>query len=41
MHADALVAFGDCRKQRSNSQISLLAEDVQRHGAVFSATPAK
>jgi len=41
VHADALAAPSDCRKQRRNSQISLLTEHVKRHGAVFPATPAK
>src|SRR6267154_439408 len=41
MHADALVTFGHGRQQRGNPQLFLLAQNVQRHGAIFAATPTK
>ncbi len=41
VHDDAVVGFGDGGEQGEDSEMFLLEQRVQRHGAVFAAAPAE
>src|SRR5579883_890227 len=41
VHADAVVALGDRRKERGHAEFPPAAQNVQRHGAVLAAAPAE
>jgi hypothetical protein len=41
VHGDAVVAFRDGSEKRYDSEMLLLEQRVQRHGAVFAAAPAE
>jgi hypothetical protein len=41
VHGDAVISFGDGGEKSYNSEMFLLEEGVERHGAVFAAAPAE
>jgi hypothetical protein len=41
VHGDAVVGFSDGGEKRNDSELLLLEQGVQRHGAVFAAAPAE